>query len=170
VSESEVIETLRGAAPEISEALAGEAIVKLTEPDVERGIEHDLQRFAELLERNPRLMKRFVNAYSVERAVRVLEGNFVESGPLVLWTILRNRWPELANYLESRPEALKFVEPNARLPNDVPGELGVLLASPDVVRVVGYEEGGPLTPELVELCCGPGRQQRSKPTRQSRPG
>ncbi|MGH3041395.1 MAG: P-loop NTPase fold protein, partial [Gaiellaceae bacterium] len=153
-SEAEVIQTLREANPEVREALAGEALEKLTEPRVEQELEHDLQRFASLLERNPRSMKRFVNAYGVERAVRVLEGNLIETGPLALWTILRGRWPELAEYLESRPEAIECIGADAQPLQDMPAALHELLRAPAVVLVATCQDGGPLTPELLAACCG----------------
>ena len=153
-SEAEVIRTLREATPEVREALAGDALEKLTEQGIEEELEHDLQRFASLLERNPRSMKRFVNAYGVERAVRVLEGNLVDSGPLALWTILRGRWPELAEYLESRPETIACIGSGAQPPEDMPAGLRELLRTPAVVLVATWQDGGPLTPELLAACCG----------------
>lgn len=153
-SEAEVVRTLRDSRPEVREALAGDAVEKLAEREVERDIEHDLQRFAPLLERNPRAMKRFVNAYGVERAVRVLEGNLVETGPLALWTILSHRWPDLAEYLRSRPDAIECISASSNPPDDIPDGLRQLLRSPDVIRVAAYEDGGPLTPDLVDACCG----------------
>jgi len=153
-SEAEVVQTLRDSGPGVREALAGDAVEKLTERQLEREMDHDLQRFAPLLERNPRAMKRFVNAYGVERAVRVLEGNLVETGPLALWTILRSRWPDLADYLKSRPEAIECIGANSEPPDDMPAGLRELLSSPDVMRVAAYTDGGPLTPDLIEACCG----------------
>jgi len=47
---------------------------------------------------------RLINAYSIARDVRLLEGRKVERKKLALWTILRMRWPILAQYLEKDPD------------------------------------------------------------------
>jgi hypothetical protein len=56
-------------------------------------------------------MKRLVNAYGVERDIRLLEDRAEAPGALAperlaLWTILRLRWPLLADYLAEHPEVV----------------------------------------------------------------
>src|SRR5437667_3805003 len=87
-SEAEIVETLNNARPEIRSRIAGAAVEKLSAPDLAEATEHRLQQFAPLLEPNPRAMKRFVNDYSILRAVRTLEGNAVQADPLALWAVI----------------------------------------------------------------------------------
>jgi len=88
-------------------AFREEAIVRLAAPDVMKRTEHALRLYADLLDQNPRSMKRTVNTYSVNRALAILSDTEVEFDALVRWTILSLRWPILAEYLEANPEKLK---------------------------------------------------------------
>jgi hypothetical protein len=87
------------------------AVRRLSAPELERATEHTLARFARLLEPNPRAMKRLVNAYGVERALQILGGHAMDlerpRERLALWTILKSRWPLLADYLEEEPDAVE---------------------------------------------------------------
>ncbi len=102
-SQLEVLAAVQAAGPGHPEVTAA-AVEKLAEPELERRTEHELQRFAALLERNPRAMKRFVNAYSMALSTLLLEERGdVELEALALWTILRLRWPGLATHLVANP-------------------------------------------------------------------
>lgn len=60
-----------------------------------------------LLENNPRSMKGLMNAYGIERDRYLREGHLLkesERRTLVLLTILRLRWPLLAEHLQEFPE------------------------------------------------------------------
>ncbi|WP_277922204.1 P-loop NTPase fold protein [Streptomyces sp. Root369] len=151
-TDAEVVEKLNQASPEVRDRVAGAAVERLTTREVEAATEHSLQRFGPLLAPNPRSMKRFVNSYSVLRAVRILEGNTVPLDPLALWTILETRWPSLADHLRVQPDAITLLGTT----NDeaMPIELRSLFDDHEVCRLVGYEHGGPLTPDLVRACCG----------------
>lgn len=98
------------------------AVRRLASPRLQRHIEHTLTPLAPLLEPNPRAMKRLVNAYGVERAVQILEGHSAElehpQERLALWTILKSRWPLLADYLSEHPDALDDLTAN-RIPASV---------------------------------------------------
>jgi hypothetical protein len=87
-TETQIVETLRQASPEVRDRVADAAVERLSAPEVEEATEHTLQRFAPLLQPNPRSMKRFVNTYSILRTIRTLEGIPVPSDPLALWTIM----------------------------------------------------------------------------------
>ena len=153
-TEAEVVETLRRASAEVRDRVAGTAVEKLTTPEVAAAMEHSLQRFGPLLTSNPRSMKRFVNTYSVLRAVRTLENNPVRSEPLALWTIIETWWPSLADHLRTRPEAIKLVGKPAAELDAIPADLRSLFSDPTVRRLAQFEHGGPLTPELIRACCG----------------
>ena len=87
-----------------------EAIVRLSDQDVEIYTEHLLKPFTPLLEPNPRSMKRLVNAYGIARAIDILKGGTtVERKKLALWSILSLTWPLLAQYLEHHPEKINYI-------------------------------------------------------------
>jgi hypothetical protein len=103
---------------------------------------------------NPRSMKRFVNSYSALRDVRIMEGNLVQREPLALWTILETRWPSLADYLRIAPEAIELLAKSADELEIIPTELRALFADAEVRRLADFEYGGPLTPAVINACCG----------------
>ena len=153
-SEAEIIETLRGASPEVRGRVAGAAVEQLTTPEVVAATEHSLQKFRPLLMPNPRSMKRFVNSYSALRDVRIMEGNLVQREPLALWTVLETRWPSLADHLRIAPEAIELLGKSTDKLENIPAELRALFADPEVHRLAGFEFGGPLTPAVISACCG----------------
>ena len=114
-----------------------------------------MEKFAKLLDPNPRAMKRFVNIYSSELSVQTLREELPEADTLALWVILKTRWPALADYLQATPTALEYVGDSKILPKDIPEELGDLFRTNDVERLVQFAEGGPLTPDLIRACAGP---------------
>ncbi len=92
------------------QALREEAIVRLADPEIVGKLkDHTLKPFAELLEPNPRAMKRLVNAYVVNRALATLTHQDIASEQLALWTILMIRWPDMTLYLEKYSEHFKYL-------------------------------------------------------------
>jgi hypothetical protein len=152
-SSAEITTLYRSAPLEVRPHLVEKVVDRLTEPDVQRGIEHSLERFAALLSFNPRTTKRFINTYSMLQTVTILEGYFVDPDTLALWTIIETRWPGLADALRKEPDLI--------LPTDPVPERSVtdkafldLLGSRDVQEVINFRHGGPLTAEGVRKCCG----------------
>ena len=128
----------------VRRAARAAAVRQLSTPELERHTEHTLIRFAPLLESNPRAMKRLVNAYGVERAHQVIGGHSTElSYPrerLALWTILKARWPLLAEYLGDEPGAIDALK-QGQVPQEVTADverpyLAKLFADRAVRRVV----------------------------------
>jgi hypothetical protein len=106
--------------------------------------EHTLSRFAPLLEPNPRAMKRLVNAYGVERALQIIGGHSTAlehpRQRLALWTILKSRWPLLADYLADEPDTIEQLKAG-EVPPEVAADgarpyLAALFADDEVRRVV----------------------------------
>jgi hypothetical protein len=64
--------------------------------------EHFLAGYQHLIEPNPRAMKRLLNAYGFRRGFDIQSRRRSDPDALVRWTILENRWPILADYLENR--------------------------------------------------------------------
>lgn len=98
--------------------------------------EHALRKFAPLLSPNPRSTKLFLNTYTMLRAVRTLEGITVESDTLALWTILRVRWPAVADYLQHDPDAVKGILEPLWCTELLPTELHAAAKSLELRRIV----------------------------------
>ena len=159
-SEADVVAVLRETSPEIRDMIADAAVERLSSPPFITRTEHWLQQFAPLLPPNPRAMKRFINDYSILRAVRTLEGNAVDMAPLALWAVIETRWPSLADYLGVHPEAIGLVQRAGAAPgahpavDEIPADLLCLFTAPELRRLVFFDPGGPLTAELVAQCYG----------------
>lgn len=151
-SEAEVLEALQGASQAARERVAAQAVTKLSQSDLTVDTEHALERFAPLLNANPRSMKRFINCYTVLRAVRTLEGNIVPTDALALWVVLQIRWPLLADYLQEHPDAIDHVghEP---LPDGLPEQIHNIMKSATLQQVLKAAPM-PLSPVLIRRCCG----------------
>jgi len=136
------------------------AVRKLSTPELVQATEHTLARFAPLLEPNPRAMKRLVNAYGVERALQIIGGHSTALDypreRLALWTILKSRWPLLADYLADDPEMVEQLKQGI-VPDDVTSDDGrrylVALFNDDEVRrvVSGEVIGVDLDPHSLRL-------------------
>jgi len=96
--------------------------------------------FDRLLEPNPRAMKRLVNAYGLARDVELIESGAQVSTDtlaikqLALWTILRLRWPLLAQHLEHHPADVDKIGTSASL-DHVPEALRGVFGEPELVEV-----------------------------------
>jgi hypothetical protein len=126
--------------PVLLSALRAEAVRRMAQPSTVSSTEHSLREYADLLDPNPRAMKRFVNAYGVERALRTIEGRRPDSNQLARWVIVELRWPVLASVLRRDPEAVWMVgsDPQALVDSDRERLTGVvgLIDDPDVVRTI----------------------------------
>jgi hypothetical protein len=126
--------------PVLLSALRAEAVRRMAQPSTVSSTEHALREYADLLDPNPRAMKRFVNAYGVERALRTIEGRRPDSNQLARWVIVELRWPVLASVLRRDPEAVWMVgsDPQALVDSDRERLTGVvgLIDDPDVVRTI----------------------------------
>jgi hypothetical protein len=163
-TDSQVVETLRHTDPRVRARVAAAAIEKLSSREVEKAREHALQKFAPLLERNPRAMKRFINTYSIVLAVQMLQPRPVDTDSLALWTILKTRWPALADFLQTSPDAIASVGAGDSLPEETPKDIKDLLNSHDLIQLVNFQDTGPLTEDLIRACLGTTRT-REQPFR-----
>jgi GTPase SAR1 family protein len=143
-SEAEVLRRLTrapGDTPEQRVARAEAAAVVLSTPDLERERERALKPFAQLLDPNPRAMKRLVNAYGIARSVEVLNfrnlsGSRIAQQRRALWTILNLRWPLLGAWFSVHPDDIRFVGSDQTPPPTIRSELRSLFTDPEVVSVV----------------------------------
>jgi hypothetical protein len=116
---------------------------RIMDADVQEGIEHRLLPYAPLIERNPRSMKRLINAYGIQLAVVALAGASVDRGAMALWTIISLRWPVLAEELERHPDRLSLVgEKDENRLKIIPRKLHLLLQSAALERVVSGDASG----------------------------
>jgi hypothetical protein len=152
--EAEILRVVRQASAPAQEVLAADAARALASPSTRVRTEHALRKFLPLLNPNPRNIKKFLNTYSVLRSVRVLESNTVPSDALALWTIIRVRWPALADHLEAHPEAIRGVVEPLWADECLPKSIRDLASDPELRRVVYWRDAGPLTPEDIRQCSG----------------
>jgi len=63
----------------VAEAVSGDAALVLMDPETVSRTEHKLQKFAELLDGNPRTTKRFVNTFTMIEAIRTMENTDIDT-------------------------------------------------------------------------------------------
>lgn len=123
----------------------------------EEAIEHFLLQFWELVEPNPRAMKRLLNAYTIQASLAILAGldlkNEERRKQLVLFTIITLRWPdlerEIANDIKIVDQIKKKEIPEQHTYNE---EIKKLILDPEVQRVFGGDGiGVDLDTEAVQL-------------------
>ncbi|WP_370962990.1 P-loop NTPase fold protein [Amycolatopsis sp. cg9] len=154
--EAAILRVVSTASPQAKEELAGPAALALVAPQTRARTDHALSKFLPLLEANPRTIKKFLNTYNVLRSVRTLEQNTVPSDVLALWTILRVRWPSVADLLEASPEAIRGIVEPLWASECLPPGMRQLAVDPSLRAVVLCPEGGPLTASTVRQCSGSG--------------
>jgi hypothetical protein len=124
------------------------AVLKFNEPELMKQTAHALQDFSPLLESNPRFMKRLVNEYSMEWTIDKLQGRNIQREKLARWTILKLRWPLLAEHLLNHPEDIKLISYENEKSDNKTSDFELLLRSTEVVNVI---QGGDLGGELDEV-------------------
>lgn len=72
----------------------------------DREIEHKLMPFVDVIEPNPRAMKRLINDIGTAKALSILYNQRVEQEQLVLWSILKQQHPTLCDYFWQNPEKI----------------------------------------------------------------
>jgi hypothetical protein len=112
--------------------------------DAQEAQESVLIPFSDLLERNPRALKRLVNAFGIARDLERLKAHNVEEDLVrehetALWTILNLRWPQLGEYLAKHPADVELIVQRTP-PKLAPKDLKPLFLDDAVLAVV---EGRP---------------------------
>jgi tetratricopeptide (TPR) repeat protein len=97
----EIVERYRDD-PVRADIAASKGFQRMHSASLVREREHFLAGYAHLIEPNPRAMKRLLNAYGFRRGFDIQSRRRSDPDALVRWTILENRWPILADYLEGR--------------------------------------------------------------------
>ncbi|WIX91806.1 P-loop NTPase fold protein [Amycolatopsis sp. DG1A-15b] len=141
------------AEPEIRNAVAVDAVRAVAAPETRTSTEHMLRKFAPLIGSNPREIKLFLNTYSILRAVRTLEGNTPEAGVLALWSVLRVRWPAVADHLQRKPASVLGLREPQWSSDLFPEHLLDAVRSREL-RAIVTDPSGPLTEDAIRRCCG----------------
>ncbi len=87
-------------------ALRAAAAVRISGAAVAEMTTHRLEKFSDLLEPNPRAMKRLVNAVGMAQARGILEGRTAAPETRARWALLSLRWPLLADFFAEHPKAI----------------------------------------------------------------
>lgn len=142
--------------PELAQALSEAGAVHIASSKAEEQLQHRLTAFAELIEPNPRAMKRLVNAFGMNQASLILLQRPVDADALARWTILEMRWPLFAEALAQHPELVERVHSNTDLGVEgIAKETNALSTHPLVQKVVGAPgANGRLTSEAIRSIVG----------------
>lgn len=148
------------------QAMRAAAALKITSGQARQETEHRLAKFSDILERNPRAMKRLVNAYGMHQASNILGGRRVDLDALARWTVLQLRWPILADALAGSPDLLNpdVSSPSLTSTHADYALITALLADNEVRRVIseGAEGSGTLTESLIRQIVGGREATRGK--------
>lgn len=96
--------------PGVAGVVGAQAFKQMQSAPLEQERQHFLSSYAHLIEPNPRAMKRLLNAYGFRRGFDIQSRRPSDPDALVRWTILENRWPILADYLENRSSGTDIVK------------------------------------------------------------
>jgi len=120
-----------------SQIVREEVISSLSIGEEQRMLEKKLSDFYDIVEPNPRAMKRIINDISTLRAITILYSQKVNIEPLVLFTILKLQYPKLSEFFWNNPEKLEEVhKATAVITGD--RSLDDLLLQPEVKRIFNY--------------------------------
>ncbi len=144
----------RVADPAKRQSLRSDALEHAVNPAVVERQQHELAPFADLLDSNPRTIRLFVNAVSMEAYLRFLEGASFELAGLALWAVLEARWPALADHLRENPDHVETEGLNLEGNDDMPADLLKLLTGPDVAAVLRNPRWQEFTSDRVRASTG----------------
>lgn len=152
---SAALEDARREVPGRFQELVVEAVRRESAPELVADTTSLLAPFLPLLDPNPRAMKRYVNAFGIQvvalRLTDALHGLPIEEPwkQVALWTIVKMRWPDMADALRRHPEAVDAIR-NRALETEDP-VLKAYADDPEVQQVLAGrvekadEEDTPLT-------------------------
>ena len=146
-------------------ALRRAALLRLGSAESRSALQHRLFIATPLLEPSPRVIKTFVQRYLDALDTIIVEGRHVGADAelltkLALWTVLRVRWPPLAEFLAAHPDAVPDAVSAATQRKPRSGaswrpELTRLISDEDVGSVIlGSGTGVALDADTVALLAG----------------
>ena len=129
-------------------AIREAAVVRLAANEVQERLEHTLAPYFDLLEPNPRSMKRFVNSFSANRALAILSEVDIDLHQLALWTVLSSRWPSWAEHLAKNPEMFEKLRKDDR--SGLDADVTHMLEVEELQTVIdGARLGDPLAIDIL---------------------
>lgn len=136
-SDQDVRQHLDSIADVVERRVAGGlAFSRLQDEDLRKQREHFLQGYSDIVEPNPRAMKRLLNAYGFKLGFEMMGGVSTSPDSLVRWTIMELRWPLLAEYLAKHPDKIDSVC-NGPAPEDLDDDLAELIGNAAIKTVAG---------------------------------
>lgn len=137
------------------------AVLESTSESSEKQILYTLRRFEDLIEPNPRSMKRLVNAYGIYQSLAFFQNPEVLSDAkrqdqFALWIIACHRWPAFMEWLEDHPEAADALIKGEPRPERCPEVFDPLWKSEQVQALFagGKLKRPPLTTEAIRRIGG----------------
>jgi hypothetical protein len=137
------------------------AVLESTSETSEKQILYTLRRFEDLIEPNPRAMKRLVNAYGIYQSLAFFQNPEVLSDAtrqdqFALWIIACHRWPAFMEWLEDHPEAADALFVGEPRPEGCPEVFDPLWKSEQVRALFagGKLKRPPLTSEAIRRIGG----------------
>jgi hypothetical protein len=128
--------------PARAHALRDAAMRRLAQPDlIESPSQHVLELFEDVVEANPRAMKRQVMAYGMARASDLASFRNTPQTELAAWSILCMRWPALADWLREDPERVSYRDADEAADAKVSKDewpIPVLMRSAEVRSLLSY--------------------------------
>lgn len=155
-----VIRESAGGTLDEQRAIRAAAALQITRPAAAAATEHRLQKLADVLESNPRSMKRLVNAVGLDQARGMLDGRAVKAEARARWTMLSQRWPIFAEFVAENPDAIRHWQKSAAKSRGTaakpdpswPQAIRDLIGNPVIIGIVGGpDEEGALTAENLPL-------------------
>ena len=92
-----------GAGPRVGQA----AFAALQTDEAQEAIGHVLRDYTDVMDPNPRALKRLLNDYTYRQGFLLLAGEEVPSEPLIHWSILNQRFPYAASEIADDPDLLE---------------------------------------------------------------
>ena len=117
--------------------LREEIVNSLSIGEEEKRLENKLSEFCDIVEPNPRSMKRIINDMSTLKALTILYEQNIKEEELILYTILKLQFPQLSEFFWDNPEKLDDLHDSK---SEVIGDknLDALLKDPEVKKLFCY--------------------------------
>ena len=119
--------------PQLREHVIAEASVQIVSQEASSEAEHRLLPFFDLLEPNPREIKRLVNAVDMNQSRLMMEQRRISLEAVARWTLLELRWPQLAELLTEESDKAGDI----LVKNNTGPQCRDALDDPELWKVVG---------------------------------
>jgi len=144
VTNSDKISLAKTNISEQHQQVTREAIISsISIKEEDKKLEHKLQDFIDLVEPNPRSMKRLINDISTAKTMSFLYKQNVQENQLILWCILKLQHPIVADFFWNNPADFEgLIYPKDNLPPTKNLELFQILEKTDVKKLFVFSVNG----------------------------